>query len=191
MNLFRCIPNWFGHITCPDAIDPKRTYALHLFDTPGYAYVLLDRFLTPLNIRGIIHTGNLSSKLSLENYPQQIIEYEEHLHIFSQLVKKHHIDQIYISLSPNDHFPSIKRMLPHANIFDGNGLATIDHRQFAFAYSKKQLPSTRLAHSLFRKTFLEIEHASFLPYKPLKEAYYFELIDLDTTEIFPIKLPIL
>lgn len=190
MNLFRRLPSWFGHIDCPPDLDLEKVYVLHLFDTPGYAYVLLDHFLSRFQIGMLIHTGNLSSKLSIHTYPEQISEYENHLNILSHLIKKHRIEQCYISLSPNDHLPSIQRMLPNAKIYKDHGEVKIENIHFLFAHQQNLLPRTTYGFPLYRRRCADIDLPNQFGFTDWSHCYYFELIDPHSQSIYPIKFPL-
>lgn len=189
MNFISQIQYWLGEIPLPNEMDKSHSYVVHLFDTPSYTYLLLSKLLSQLNVSAVIHNGNLSSQIDLSKFPYKTITYESHLNLFAKVLRKHHIDQLYICLSPIDHTQSIKRKLPHAIVFEKFGEAFVEDYHFVFAYDQKDLPEISGDFNLFRNLPFQINpwHIDLTP--NIKGGYFIELIDLSTKETWKLPYP--
>ena len=189
MSFISQIRYWLGEIPLPNEMDKSHSYVVHLFDTPSYAYLLLNKLFSQLNVSAIIHNGNLSSQIDLSVSPHKTIAYESHLNLFAKVLRKHQIHQLYICLSPIDHSQSIKRALPNADVFEEYGEAIIEDFHFVFAYDQKNLPDISGDFNLVRNLPFQINpwHIDLTP--NLKGVYFIELIDLATRESWKIPYP--
>lgn len=134
MRLITYINQFLGEIIFPKSLNPNSAYILHLFNTPSYTYVMLDRLLSTGAIVAIIHSGNLCSDFSVRKDPSKIITYEDNLHLLRRLVTKHNIQDFALSLSRHDHLPSIKRVLPNAQIYETSGTLKLLNRTYHFSH---------------------------------------------------------
>lgn len=139
MSLITYFNQFLGEIYFPKSLNPNSAYILHLFNTPSYTYVMLDRLLSTGAIVAIIHSGNLCSDFSVKQQPSKIIAYEDNLNLLRKLVHKHKIRDFALTLSRHDHLPSIKRALPDAMIFETIGLLKLLNRTYYFSYQPHNL----------------------------------------------------
>lgn len=189
MNFISQIQYWLGEIPLPNEMDKSHSYVVHLFDTPSYTYLLLNKLLSQVNVTAVIHNGNLSSQIDLSKFPFKTIAYESHLNLFAKVLKRHQIDQLYICLSPIDHTQSIQRTLPYATVFEHYGEAYIEDFHFVFSYDRKNLPERSGDFNLSRNLPFQINpwHIDWTP--NIRGGYFIELIDLVTREIWKLPYP--
>lgn len=139
MNLITYINQFLGEINFPKSLNPNSAYILHLFNTPSYTYVMLDRLLSTGAIVAVIHSGNLCSDFSVRKHPSRIMTYEDNLHMLRRLIARHNIKDFALTLSRHDHLPSVKRVLPNAKIYENVGVLKLLNRTYYFSHHPHHL----------------------------------------------------
>jgi hypothetical protein len=188
MKLINHIQYWLGEFPLPIHIDSTHEYVLHLYDTPGYAYLTLDQIFKKIKVVAVIHNGNLIKELSITQHPNYISQYESNLHVLSRVLDFHQIRDLYICLGSEDHLQSLYRIFPKAIIFEKYGEITINHQLFGFAHDKSNLLNTNYDVVLVRNNHFHAHNLKniFMPDNP--HEFHFELIDTTTLEITHMSL---
>lgn len=189
MNFISHIQYWLGEIPLPSQLDRSHRYMLHLFDTPSYTYYLLDQLLKQIQVVAVIHNGNLSSQLRLSEFPHHTKTYEDHLQLFANLLERHQLSELYICLSPEDHPPSIERILPFAVTFKSYGQVQICDLNCHFAYDANNLPAVKDTLCLTRKKSINFRNSRPEWTPSIKSNHYVELLDLETQTLWKLPYP--
>lgn len=180
---------FLGRIYVPKELRENREKkVLHLSDTPSVIFPRIRRLIELVEPDYIIHTGDLSDELKIENKKKLIAEYLRLMPKIVKIMEESSAERVIIALGNQDDETAVRQVCTRSTVMDCSGILELEGVRFQLAHFPEEVQEHPEAFNLYGHN-LELSSHREKGQVFLNGVQNIHVITLESKKVFTLRYP--